>query len=754
MSDYDFKTLNDKEFEILCTDLLSKACGQKFERFKPGKDLGVDGRFFSPTGGEVILQCKHWAKTPLPQLVNSLRNVEQPKLSRLAPKKYIIAVSNSLSRVNKKDIFDALQPYLKSESDIYGCEDLNDILRNNKEIERAHYKLWMHSTGIIESILNRAIIGRSRDEMKDIQSRSTRYVVTTNHNEAAKQLDKLHVVIITGEPGIGKTTLADQLCYQYSAKGYEFIKIDDDTAEAEDAFDEESKQIFYFDDFLGRNYLEALTGHEGSKIANFIKRIARNENKLFVLTSRSTILNQGKILFDTFQHQNLGRNEYELKIQSLSDFDKGKILYNHIWFSDLNPLYVEELYREKRYLTLIRHKNFNPRLISYITDSTRLEEVPPTAYWQYIERSLANPAQIWENPFVVQQDDFSRSLVILTVLNGRKISETDLSKAYHDYISMRANQSLRGRQDYELNIKSLTGSFFNRHINNHQHIEINLFNPSIGDYVLSRYIKNISVLKSGFASLKTIGSLVTLLSLYSNSDISKQNVQDIAAEIFRHAIDKDFSEFPTEYLTSLFSLVTTTFDFESRLSSALGKTCEHILINLDAKRINDDIIKVLMWALENEKTSFDAVLSYLKKNVDEISQDNEISSCWKLLEAIPSSVAEKNSVCSKFENSIIQLISENLSDFIDPADAYSEFNYGEYDSARERLAEMVDEKLATWGISNSNITGDLVLHSYDVEDEMNGFFQNSYEPDYDPADRIDNSISSDDGAINDLFDRS
>lgn len=45
MSDYDFKPLNDKEFEVLCADLLGEVEGQRFERFKVGKDAGVDGRF-------------------------------------------------------------------------------------------------------------------------------------------------------------------------------------------------------------------------------------------------------------------------------------------------------------------------------------------------------------------------------------------------------------------------------------------------------------------------------------------------------------------------------------------------------------------------------------------------------------------------------------------------------------------------------------------------------------------------------------
>jgi hypothetical protein len=102
MSDYDFKPLNDKEFEILCADLLGEVEGRRFERFKAGKDAGVDGRFFTDEGKEVILQCKHWSNTPLTQLIRELSNSEKPKLDKLKPSRYLLAVSNPLSRTNKK----------------------------------------------------------------------------------------------------------------------------------------------------------------------------------------------------------------------------------------------------------------------------------------------------------------------------------------------------------------------------------------------------------------------------------------------------------------------------------------------------------------------------------------------------------------------------------------------------------------------------------------------------------------------------
>src|SRR5437763_451175 len=121
MSDYDFSSLNDKEFESLVVDLLSEEEGKRFERFKPGRDKGVDGRYFSPsTSLETIVQCKHWIRTPVNQLINRLITDELPKVQRLKPARYIVGISNPLSRANKEAIFEKFRDFIKTPSDILG----------------------------------------------------------------------------------------------------------------------------------------------------------------------------------------------------------------------------------------------------------------------------------------------------------------------------------------------------------------------------------------------------------------------------------------------------------------------------------------------------------------------------------------------------------------------------------------------------------------------------------------------------------
>ena len=148
MTDYTFETLNDKEFEVLTVDLLSKEFNTHIERFKSGRDGGIDGRFFEGNiaNDVVIIQCKHWLKSGIKALVAECKKHEASKVRKLNPSRYIFVTSLALSAQNKKDISDAFSPYIKNESDIIGNEDLNSLLAKHPDVERQHYKLWLAGT--------------------------------------------------------------------------------------------------------------------------------------------------------------------------------------------------------------------------------------------------------------------------------------------------------------------------------------------------------------------------------------------------------------------------------------------------------------------------------------------------------------------------------------------------------------------------------------------------------------------------------
>lgn len=749
MSDYDFKPLNDKEFEILCADLIGEVEGTRIERFKAGRDAGVDGRFFASEGKEVILQCKHWSNTPLRQLICALESKEKPKLDKLKPHRYLLAVSNSLSRADKKTIHRALAPHIVSESDIYGKEDLNDLLKDKAHIEQKHYKLWLHSSSVLGHIINSAILGRSAFSLEEIIRSSSRYVVTANHLAALNILARLGVVIITGEPGVGKTTLADHLCLHYVAQDFAYLKIADDIREAESAFDPDKKQIVYFDDFLGRNYLDALRGHEGSHITQFIRRVAANKNKRFVLTSRSTILNQGKFLIDSLEHSNVRRNEYEIKIHSLTELDKAQILYNHIWHSNLDSEYVEELYFDRRYRKIIEHKNFNPRLISLVTDVTRLDACPPADYWKYIVQSLANPSQVWENPFVAQQDDFARTIILLVVLNGHAIDESTLAEAYHRYIALRENQHLHGRHEFQSNIRLLTGSFLNRAISSHGPSTIDLFNPSIGDYVLRRYADDVVALRLGLQSLRTLRSTITLRSLQGDGLLSRANAKVICGALFEHFAVVLFDGVSAAYISALFDVYKECDGLKNPPSSALHATVSFIL-DEGMGEATDYSFSVIEWGLSQLIVTPEQALSFVSANIEQAESATEIKAMSSLLLAIPEETPGYCQNAQAAKEHVLEMVSDCFSDFIDVDSAFSRVEYGDVRAASNELTRLVEQELVDLGVDFFPDDIARVLDSYDVADGLHSYFENSYDgDDREAKGPIMHAVDE----IEDLFDR-
>src|SRR5262249_47256604 len=102
-------------------------------------------------------------------------------------------------------------------------------------------------------------------------------------------LESQHALIISGPPGIGKTTLAEMLSYAYPSEDWKLIPIrslEDGFAAIVDA----DKQIFLFDGFLGKVAMDKSTlASKDSDLARFMKRVRKSLNARFILTTRAYI---------------------------------------------------------------------------------------------------------------------------------------------------------------------------------------------------------------------------------------------------------------------------------------------------------------------------------------------------------------------------------------------------------------------------------------------------------------------------------
>ena len=151
---YSLSSLSPADFEDLARDLLGRELACRFEAFGPGPDGGVDGRH-SSAGKTIILQAKHYRTSGFSALARAMRR-ERLAIDRLAPDRYILVTSVSLTPANKKALGDIIGSTLAASGDIVGFEDVNDLLRRHNDVAKSYVKLWLSDTAVLERILNSA----------------------------------------------------------------------------------------------------------------------------------------------------------------------------------------------------------------------------------------------------------------------------------------------------------------------------------------------------------------------------------------------------------------------------------------------------------------------------------------------------------------------------------------------------------------------------------------------------------------------
>jgi hypothetical protein len=491
MNNYNFLNLSPPEFEELTRDLLQKELKNTFESFAIGPDQGIDLRYCVSQNKDIIVQCKRYKN--ITSLLAVLKT-EVSKVKKLNPSRYIVVTSVGLSPAQKNKIQLLFKPFIKTPSDIYGRNDLNNLLNQFPEVERQHFKLWLSSTNILERILHSKIYNQSSFEEDKIKETINVYVDNDSFYKAIEIIKKKKYAIISGIPGIGKTTLARVLVFHYLANGFkEFIFLSDSIDDAYTLYKEKTKQVFLFDDFLGRNFLEKkLSTNEEQKIVKLIDRISRSKNKVLVLTTREYILAQAKQRYDIFDNPSLEFAKCVIDLSHYTKMVRAKILYNHLYFSTVSEKYIANLVNSETYKLIIQHPNYNPRIIEIITSEDVWKNIKAADFSKKFLEFLTNPASIWKHVYENQISNLSKCILANLMTAGTPILLQDLVEMVQNFAQGYSSKYglIFSEIEFRKSIKELENTFIQTKKDSSNSFAIEYQNPSVQDFLVNYFKDN------------------------------------------------------------------------------------------------------------------------------------------------------------------------------------------------------------------------------------------------------------------------
>ena len=567
---YNYFNLNDVEFENLCKDIIERMLSINLRRFSKGRDGGID-LTDNILKHYTIVQIKHYIRSSFSNLRTSLKH-EIANVEKWNPTKYLICCGLELTHDNIREIYNIFSDYMESDKNIITLLEIDDFLQKseNSDIVRKHYKLWLHATGILNQIQNQNIFIDCESLLSDIEEESKYFVQTEVYNLCLDCLNKHRMIMITGHPGVGKTLTSKMLVLYFASNNYSVrYTTNGDISDIKKSLsiDKENKEVIFLDDCLGQHYfnLKETQGSELTSLANFVKM---HKNKILILNSRLTILNEAKerdAPFNIFfEKKNI--EKLTINMDTISSLEKALIFYNHLVYKNVPKEYCDNIIANKN-LKIVMHNNYTPRIIEHVTLFSNYLKVPTDKFSQYILDNLNNPNDIWKNEYNQRIKEEDRAfLTTLYSLTDTVIEKTLLKKCFNKRLSIMSNID-HTLNNFESVLARLNQSIV-KIIDNKGIMCIGVVNPSVNDFLkqilsenelekenIQKSIMNYLQFKKCYISseiLKAIGKMFddgSILNIDFNTNIHKYYFitsyvcnNEILNNIYQDSIYNYFSE--------------------------------------------------------------------------------------------------------------------------------------------------------------------------------------------------------------------
>lgn len=332
--DFALHTLGWKAFQDLCAQICAETLGRTVSIYREAQDGGQDAVFLLPAGmgvGEATVQCKFSGKSELrlklSDITTELSNVRK-LVDQGRAHSYYLLTSMGVDAPIAAEIRDKLHKLGVQEPHVEGREWITAQIKSSSRLRTLVPRVY--GLGDLSSIVDERSAAQTRALLDHLIPGLRVYVPTSAHRTAVRTLADHKLVLLIGQPAIGKSMLAAILATMaIDTEGLECFKCEGPLNLHQHWNPHESKRLFWIDDAFGSNqlrydYIDAWI--------DFMPKVkaAMEKGNHFILTSRTHIWNEASLKLGTRNHPLLETKKAVVNVGNLAPEERQQILYNHL----------------------------------------------------------------------------------------------------------------------------------------------------------------------------------------------------------------------------------------------------------------------------------------------------------------------------------------------------------------------------------------------------------------------------------------
>ena len=325
--------------------------------------------------------------------------------------------------------------------------------------------------------------------LRDIENTCKKFVPTSITAKCIKHLEDKNLLILVGNPGVGKSYNSKFLVAKYLEIGYKLLySPNKNLKDILQEYNDKEKFILFIDDIFGSNNIDFMSTISDSEIVSLLENT--NRNLKIIINSRISFFNDVNQKYDKIGR--LGLKPFVIETSQFTYTEKARILIKHLKLSNIpkkciynlfekGKFYIKNITNPLNIYRIIFHKNYNPRLVDLMTrlDFINFDD-------NYIDKFIEN----LDNPYLIYDHSYNNNLE-----NNERliIKAIYLKSVYKNNYEVKVDSLYRiisqfniTEEEFKISLKKLEKSFVSIYASGNNLI-CKFYDPSIMDYCINKF---------------------------------------------------------------------------------------------------------------------------------------------------------------------------------------------------------------------------------------------------------------------------